>query len=82
MLFIAFFIGIAILWLAFKLIKFSIKVFWKLLINALIGGVVLLIINIVGGLFGLIIPITFLSALIVGVLGIPGILILIVLAIL
>lgn len=74
--------GVFILWLFFKLLGFSIKILWKLIINAAIGAVILIIVNIIGGIFGLMLPITFLSALVAGVFGIPGVVLLIILALL
>lgn len=75
-------IGFGILWLACKLLKISIKVFWKLFVNALIGAAVLLLINFFGAAIGLSISITFISALIVGVFGVPGVVLLLILPIL
>ncbi len=73
---LAFFIGLFVLWLICKILKISIKIFWKLLINAAAGAVILLLVNLLGGLFGISVAITFLSALMVGVLGVPGVIIL------
>lgn len=67
-------LGFAILWLACKLLKISLKVFWKLLTNAIVGAAVLFILNFIG----ISISITFLSALIVGVLGVPGVILLLI----
>lgn len=75
-------IGFGILWLACKLLKISIKVFWKLFVNALIGAAVLLLINFFGAAIGLSISITFISALVVGVFGVPGVVLLLILSIL
>lgn len=75
-------IGFGILWLACKLLKISIKVLWKLFVNALIGAAVLLLINFFGAAIGLSISITFISALVVGVFGVPGVVLLLILSIL
>lgn len=75
-------IGFGILWLACKPLKISIKVFWKLFVNALIGAAVLLLINFFGAAIGLSISITFISALVVGVFGVPGVVLLLILSIL
>jgi len=79
---VMFAVGIAALILICKLLAWPLKILWKLVINAVIGAVALLLINFVGGIFGLSIPITALSALVVGVLGVPGVIILIILQIL
>lgn len=74
-------LGFLLLWAICKVLKISIKIFWKLFINALAGGVILLLINIFGAVLGISISITFLSALVVGLLGVPGVIILLLLGI-
>ena len=76
---LAFAAGIFLLWLLFKLLAFPLKILWKLLLNAVLGAVMLLLFNLLGGVIGFVIPITPWSALCAGVLGIPGVIILIVL---
>lgn len=61
------------------MLKISLKIFWKLFVNALIGAAILLIINFFGTVIGISISISFLSALIVGILGVPGVIILLLL---
>ena len=61
------------------MLKISLKIFWKLFVNALIGAAILLIINFFGAVIGISISISFLSALIVGILGVPGVIILLLL---
>ena len=73
---LALLLGFGILWLACKLLKISLKVFWKLFVNALIGAAILLVINFFGAAIGISITISFISALIVGILGVPGVIIL------
>jgi inhibitor of the pro-sigma K processing machinery len=51
----------------------------ELIINIVIGLVVLWLINKFGGSLGIAIPINFITALIVGILGVPGVIILILL---
>jgi inhibitor of the pro-sigma K processing machinery len=55
------------------------KIVLKIIYNAVIGGIVLIVINLVGKLFGFCMALNAVSALIVGILGIPGIALLIVL---
>ena len=76
---LALLLGFGILWLACKGLKISLKIFWKLFVNALIGAAILLIINFFGAAIGISITISFLSALIVGILGVPGVIILLLL---
>lgn len=69
-------IGILLLWLIIKLFSKPIKWVFKLLLNTLLGFVLLLLFNYVGQFIGLSITVGWLSALITGVLGIPGIILL------
>ena len=43
-----------------------------MLINSMIGGVLIVLINILGGNWGLFVPLNPLSAVIIGILGLPG----------
>lgn len=76
---LAFLAGLVILYIVGMLLVVPIKILIKLLINGVIGGVLLWIFNLVGGLFGLYIAINPLNAVIVGLLGIPGVILLLVL---
>ena len=60
---------ILILWLVLKLFKVSFKVIWKLLINALIGGVVLYLLNLIPGIS---MPINWLTTILTGIFGVPA----------
>jgi len=73
---IMFGIGILVLWLLCKILAWPIKIMWKLLVNALIGFAILLLFNMVGSMFGFTITITAFRALLVGVLGVPGVVLL------
>ncbi len=73
---LAFATGIFLLWLICKILAVPLKIVWKLLVNAIIGALVLLIFNFFGGLINFAIPITPVSALVAGILGIPGVIIL------
>lgn len=59
-----------------KLLLIPLKIVWKLVSNAIVGGFVLFFINLLGQYIGFYIEITPLKALIVGVSGVPGIIIL------
>ncbi len=69
-------IGALLLWLIIKIFATPIKWAFKLLINALLGFVMLFIFNYLGGFIGLSITVGWLSAIVAGVLGIPGIILL------
>ena len=72
---LAFVIGVVLLAIVLKIIAFPIKRIIQLVINAIVGGLLLYIINIVGASIGFTLDITWWSALIVGVLGVPGVII-------
>lgn len=75
-------IGIFILWILAKLFSISFKILLKLVFNALGGAVTLLLFNLIGGLLGVGIHITFINALIAGIFGIPGVIFLLILQVL
>ena len=74
---IAYIFGILLILLIGRLFLIPIKLVFKLLYNAIIGGIMLWALNFVGGHFGFVIAINPITALIAGILGIPGVLLLI-----
>ena len=56
-----------------KLLLLPLKVIGKLLLNSLLGGIILLVLNMILDNFGIILPINAITAAVTGVLGIPGI---------
>ncbi len=56
-------------WLLFVPLKYL----WKLILNGILGGLLLVAINLIGGLFGVTLAINPITALISGFLGIPGV---------
>ena len=74
--------AIILLFIFGKLFLWPLKIILKLAVNSLIGGAAILLINIIGAEIGIIIPLNMLNAFIVGVLGLPGAILLIVLTIL
>lgn len=75
----AYIVGIILLYILGRVLLVPMKVVLKLVYNSMLGGIALIVINFVGGLFQFHIAFNLLSAFIAGVLGIPGILLLIVL---
>lgn len=69
--------GIVFLALFIKILATPIKWALKLLLNALLGFVILFIVNFFGSYIGLSISVGWVSALIAGLLGVPGIILLI-----
>ena len=68
--------GIFILWLLMKLFLTPLKWIFKLLINTAVGFVGLWILNFFGAFFGITLGLNWVNALIIGVLGFPGLVLL------
>lgn len=68
---VAFAVGLIVLCLIGKIVALPMKLLWKMITNSLVGVVLLWVVN----LFGAGVKITFLKALIAGVLGVPGVII-------
>ncbi len=73
---IAFVVIIAIILLILKLIGKSMKIIWSVLVNAIIGFIVLFVLNLIPGVD---LAINWWSGLLVGALGIPGVVIVVIL---
>jgi len=76
---LAYAFGLLLLYVVGRALIMPLKIVVKLVYNALIGGVVLLLLNIVGAYFGLHIALNPITALVVGFLGVPGVIMLLVL---
>ena len=72
--------ALAVLFLIFKLVGVSSKILWRLLINGIIGAAMLSLFDIVFvtylGMRFFYIPITWISSVVAGVFGIPGVILL------
>ena len=77
--YLSFFIAVLVLFVILKILALPFKIIIKLILNALIGGVVLFLLNLIGSNFGLVLDVNWLSALIVGFLGVPGVIIVLIL---
>ena len=64
-------IGIVLFAILGKVIALPLRILWVLITNSIVGAVILWVIN----LFGVGIEITFFKALIVGIFGIPGVIV-------
>ncbi|MGN1327175.1 MAG: pro-sigmaK processing inhibitor BofA family protein [Clostridia bacterium] len=78
LIYIACIIGIFIIG---KIFIVPIKIIGKLIINSILGVILLYLINLIGGIWGLHIGINIITTLVVGILGIPGAILLTILAI-
>ena len=72
-------VGVLLLALLFKIIKTPIKWFFKLLLHIAIGFAALFVVNLLGAPIGLHLGLSWLNAAVVGVLGVPGVILLILL---
>ena len=72
-------IAVIAVFLILKLLTAPIRFAAKMLINALVGFVVLFLLNFVGGMVGLSLGINWFNALVVGIFGAPGVVLLLLL---
>ncbi|ADL08856.1 pro-sigmaK processing inhibitor BofA family protein [Thermosediminibacter oceani] len=76
---VAYAFGLLMLYVIGRVLLGPIKIVLNLLYNAVIGGIILVLLNFMGSYVGLHIAINPVTALTVGFLGVPGIILLIVL---
>lgn len=76
-----FIICIILLFVLGKIFIWPLKKILKLILNSIFGGILIYIINIIGMNFGFHIGLNILTAIIVGILGIPGAILLVLLKI-
>ncbi len=76
---IAYALGLILLYVAGWLLLVPLKMLFKFIVNGIIGGIVLWLLNLVGGLIGVRIAINPLTALLVGFLGLPGVILILLL---
>ena len=70
---------ICFIFLLGKIFIVPIKTVLKLAINSILGGVLIYIINLIGGTFGFHIGLNLITSICIGILGIPGAILLVVL---
>ena len=73
---------ICFLFLFGRIFIFPVKKILKLVLNSIIGGIVIFIINLVGASFGFHIGLNFFTSIVIGFLGLPGAVILIIIKLL
>lgn len=73
--------ALIVLYIILKILSLPLKLILKLVINGFIGGLIIWVINLIGASFGFAITLNWITALIVGILGIPGAVILAILQI-
>ncbi len=77
----AYIVGIMFLFILGRVFLVPLKMVFKLVFNAVIGGIVLALINFIGSAFGYHLPLNIISALIIGFLGVPGVIFLVIIKI-
>lgn len=74
-------VGFSLIGLLIKILKGPMKLALKIFLHALMGFVTLFIFNFIGAWVGIGIPMTWLHAIVTGVLGVPGVVLLLILQI-
>lgn len=69
----SFIVGLVVLYILLRIMSLPFRIVWKLITNSIVGALMLWVVN----LFGIGIDITFFKALIAGVFGIPGVLVIV-----
>lgn len=72
---------IIVFWIIGRVFSIPIKAIFKLIVNSILGGLLIFIINLVGNAFSFHIGLNIGTAILVGILGIPGAVLLIILKI-
>ncbi|NLO83476.1 MAG: pro-sigmaK processing inhibitor BofA [Clostridiales bacterium] len=76
---LAYAVGLVLLYVVGWLLLVPLRIILKFIYNAIIGGIILWLLNLVGGLIGITVAINPVTALIVGFLGIPGLILILLL---
>ncbi len=71
-IFMAYAAGLFLVYILGKLLIVPLKWTGKMLLSSLLGGVLIILLNAVGGNFGVFLPLNILTAAITGILGLPG----------
>ena len=72
--------AIILIFLVGKIFVWPLKVMLKLAVSSLIGGALILLINLIAGIWGLVlIPLNLVTAAVAGILGLPGVILLLIL---
>ena len=62
-----------LLFLLGKTLLIPLKIVLKMIVNSMLGGILLVVLNAVGSTVGLMIPLNLVNAVTVGILGVPGV---------
>lgn len=72
-------LGVLIIFSFGKAMMFPFKIVMRLVINGILGGIAIFVINLIGAPLGFTIALNLASALVAGTLGLPGIILLVIL---
>lgn len=75
-IFLAYAAGLFFIYLLGKFLIVPLKWVGRLILSSVIGGVFILALNLVGGHWGIFLPLNLLTAVITGLLGVPGVVLL------
>lgn len=70
---------ICFLFLFGRIFILPIKSILKLVLNSILGGLMIYLINLIGGIFSFHIGLNYITAIVAGILGIPGVILLVIL---
>ncbi|MCC5909547.1 MAG: pro-sigmaK processing inhibitor BofA family protein [Clostridiaceae bacterium] len=76
---LAYAFGLILLYMIGWVLLIPIKLIMRLIWNGVIGGIMLLLVNFIGGMWGIYIAINPINALVTGFLGVPGVILLLLL---
>lgn len=65
-----------------KVFVVPIKIIWKLIINSVLGGLFIFIINLIGSYFNFHIGLNLITSIFIGILGIPGAIVIVIIKLL
>ena len=71
--------ALILLFLLGRALLIPLKFILKLMLNSIVGAVCLMVINFVGMNFGILVPLNVVNAITVGILGVPGVIVLLIL---
>ncbi len=69
-------LGLVLLYFTGWLLLVPLKFIFKLIINGILGGILLFLLNLIGGIFSVTIAINPITAVVAGYFGVPGIILL------
>jgi inhibitor of the pro-sigma K processing machinery len=69
---LAYAFGVLVLYVIGYVFLVPIRILLKLIANSVVGGIFILIVNFAGAPFGVLIPLNLFTSVLVGILGVPG----------